>query len=68
VVQPGAEDFVLGSLTDPGELATDLSERGIPYDVLPGLDHDAALDRPYLLLPRLADWLVAQLADHADNC
>jgi len=61
----GAEDLVLGSLTDPAELAADLSERGIPYDVLPGLDHDAALDRLDLVLPRLADWLVAQLADHA---
>lgn len=59
----GAEDLVLGSLTDSAELAADLSERGIPYDVLPGLDHDAALDRLDLVLPRLADWLVAQLAD-----
>lgn len=63
----GAEDLVLGSLTDSAELAADLSERGIPYDVLPGLDHDAALDRLNLVLPRLADWLVAQLADHADG-
>lgn len=63
----GAEDLVLGSLTDPAELAADLSERGIPYDVLPGLDHDAALDGLDLVLPRLADWLVAQLADHADG-
>jgi pimeloyl-ACP methyl ester carboxylesterase len=62
----GAEDLVLGSLTDPGELAADLSERGIPCDVLPGLDHDAALDRLDLVLPRLADWLMAQLADRAD--
>jgi pimeloyl-ACP methyl ester carboxylesterase len=61
----GAEDLVLGSLTDSAELAADLSERGVPYDVLPGLDHDAALDQLDLVLPRLADWLVAQLADHA---
>lgn len=59
----GAEDLVLGSLTDSAELAADLSERSIPYTVLPGLDHDAALDRLDLVLPRLADWLVAQLAD-----
>lgn len=63
----GAEDLVLGSLTDSAELAADLSQRGIPYDILPGLDHDAALDRLDLMLPRLADWLVAQLADHADG-
>jgi len=63
----GAQDIVLGSLTDPAELAADLSERGIPYDVLPGLDHDAALDRLDLVLPRLADWLLAQLTNHADG-
>jgi len=63
----GAEDRVLASLTDPGELAADLSERGIPYDVLPGLDHDAALDRLDLVLPQLADWLVSHLADHTDG-
>ena len=63
----GGEDLVLGSLTDSAELAADLSERGIPYDVLPGLDHDAALDRLDLVLPRLADWLVAQLTNHADG-
>lgn len=63
----GAEDLVLGSLADPAELAADFAERGIPYDVLPGLDHEAALDRLDLVLPRIADWLVAQLADHADG-
>lgn len=63
----GAEDLVLGSLADPAVLAADLSGRGIPYDVLPGLDHDAALDRLDLMLPRLADWLRAQLADHVDG-
>lgn len=57
----GEEDTLVASLLSPAELRSDLDERGIPYEVVPGLDHDGTLQRLDLVLPSLADWLVAHL-------
>ncbi|MET1132764.1 MAG: alpha/beta hydrolase [Aeromicrobium sp.] len=53
----GEEDTVVASLLSPAELQRDLDARGIPYEVVPGLDHDGMLRRLDLVLPTVADWL-----------
>lgn len=53
----GAKDAVVASLRSPSDLARDLDTRGIPFEVVPGLDHDGMLRRLDLVLPRVADWL-----------
>lgn len=58
----GEEDGLLASMLAPDRLAADLERRGIPYDVVPGLDHDGMLDRLDLVLPSIADWLDDQLS------
>ncbi|MFO6453513.1 MULTISPECIES: alpha/beta fold hydrolase [unclassified Aeromicrobium] len=58
----GAEDALVASFLSPAELGRDLDARGIPYEVVPGLDHDGMLRRLDLVLPSVADWL----AEHLD--
>lgn len=55
----GQEDGVLASLVSPAKLRRDLESRAIPYDVVPGLDHDEMLRHLDLVLPSIADWLEA---------
>ena len=59
----GCADALLASLQDPTDLAHDLHHRAIPYDVLPGLDHDGALERLDLVLPGIACWLGTHLTE-----
>jgi pimeloyl-ACP methyl ester carboxylesterase len=53
----GEQDEVLSSLMSPDELGRDLASLGVAYDVVPGLDHTATLDRLDLVLPSIASWL-----------
>ncbi|WP_286928459.1 MULTISPECIES: alpha/beta fold hydrolase [Aeromicrobium] len=53
----GEDDAVLASLLSPTQLARDLDARGIPYEIVPGLDHDGMLRRLDLVLPTISDWL-----------
>jgi len=39
----------------------DLHTRDIPFDVVPGLDHDGMLRRLDTLLPVIAEWLSGSL-------
>ena len=56
----GERDTVLSSLLSPDELGRDLAERGVEYNVVPGLDHNGMLDRLDLVLPTIASWLADQ--------
>ncbi|SKB09995.1 alpha/beta fold hydrolase [Aeromicrobium choanae] len=53
----GEEDAVVASLLSPVQLERDLDARGIPYEVVPGLDHDGMLRRIDLVLPAISAWL-----------
>src|SRR4051794_31835622 len=52
----GEEDAVLSSLASPDDLGRDLASRGIEYDIVPGLDHTAMLERLDLIFPTIAIW------------
>lgn len=58
----GEEDALVASFLSRAELRRDLDARGIPYEVVPGLDHDGMLRRLDLVLPSVADWLAEHLA------
>jgi len=58
----GEDDALVASLLSPARLRRDLDERGISYDVVPGLDHDGMLRRLDLALPAVADWLSVTIA------
>jgi pimeloyl-ACP methyl ester carboxylesterase len=62
----GEHDAVLSSLLSSEALGRDLELRGIPYDVVPGLDHDDMLDRLDLVLPVIATWLADQPGQDGD--
>ncbi|MBA4609284.1 alpha/beta hydrolase [Aeromicrobium sp. Marseille-Q0843] len=53
----GEDDAVLASLLSPAQLGRDLDARGIPYEVVPGLDHDGMLQRLDLELCAITEWL-----------
>lgn len=57
----GEEDALVASFLSPAELRSDLDARGIPYEAVPGLDHDGMLRRLDLVLPSVVDWLAVHL-------
>lgn len=63
----GEDDAVLTSLLPSDELKSDLDRRSIPYDVVPGLDHDAMVDRLDVVLPSIVTWLAETMEGSADR-